>query len=190
MRQAPVRRAIVIANAMACLGTLASPAAAQPESAALLRALNLAGYAQSEFAPAFDGITADGRRVSSSRLRGSVVLLTFWATWCVPCRDELRLLEELHRDLGPAGLVIVGINARENAPAVVDYARALGLTFSLLLDEPGMVSASYGVVGLPTSFLIARDGRAIARAIGAREWTSKPARVLIGLLLADRPPRK
>jgi peroxiredoxin len=85
---------------------------------------------------------------------------------------------------------LVGINAREDAPAVVDYARALRLTFSLLLDERGIVSASYGVVGLPTSFLIARDGRAIARAIGAREWTSDPGRALIGALLADRAPGK
>jgi peroxiredoxin len=181
---------IVAAAAFAGAVLLSTPAAAQSDHAGQLRALNLAGYPPHELAPVFTALTAEGRRLSLVGLRGHVVVLTFWATWCEPCRDEMRLLEELHRDLGGTGLVIVGVTFRESTAAIAGYARSLSLTFPLASDERGEVSRTYGVVGLPTTFVIARDGRAIARAVGVREWTSDAARALVRALLAEAGPRR
>jgi peroxiredoxin len=65
----------------------------------------------------------------------------------------------------------------------------LDLTFALVLDPDGKINTSYGVVGLPTTFLVARDGRAVALAVGPREWTSPAARAIIEALLAESAPR-
>ena len=95
------------------------------------------------------------------------------------------MFERLHREFGAQGLSVVGINAREGATAVRVYAKELGLTFPLILDPRGTINAAYGVIGLPTTFLIGRDGRPIALAIGPREWNGEPARALIQALLAE-----
>jgi len=150
-----------------------------------MHALKLSGYARDERAPEFVTLSADGRRVSLTDLRGRVVILTFWASWCEPCRDELPLFEALHRDHADGGLVVVGVNSRERPAIITEYARAHRLTFPLARDEAGTVSQMYGVVGLPTTFVIGRDGRAIARAIGPRDWASDPARALVRSLLSE-----
>jgi peroxiredoxin len=93
--------------------------------------------------------------------------------------------ETLHRRFGARGLVIVGVNVREATAASRDYARALRLTFPLVLDPDGAVTALYGVIGLPTTFLIGRDGRAVALAVGLREWGSPAALDIAESLLAD-----
>ena len=98
-------------------------------------------------------------------------------------------LERLHRELAPRGLAVVGINAREDREAVRRYAKDLDLTFTLVLDPDGTINAAYGVVGLPTTFVIGRDGRAVALAVGPREWASVPARAIIEALLAEPGPR-
>ncbi len=168
---------------------LATPAAGQhiPD---LLRALDLGGYPPGERAPEFSGRTADGKRLSLAGLRGKVVIVTFWATWCPPCREEMTLFERLHRELATEGLAIVGINAREEGVAIREYANALGLSFPLILDPQGEIQGAYGVIGLPTAFLIARDGRAVARAIGPRDWGGPQARALLRALLLEPGARK
>lgn len=178
-----MRRAIAASAVLAGLVLLAAPAIAQTEDG--LRALGLAGYTKNERPPGFTALTAEGRPLSMSGLRGKVVLLTFWATWCQPCRDEMPMFERLHRDLGDLGLVVVGVNAREDAAPILEYARAHDLSFVLAVDPDGKVGAAYGVVALPTTFVIARDGRAVARAIGARAWGSDSARMLLRRLLAE-----
>ena len=121
-------------------------------------------------------------------LRGKVVLMNFWATWCAECRPEMPVLERLHRELAPQGFAVIGINAREGSEVIRRYASALGLTFPLVLDRDGKINSLYGVVGLPTTFLVGRDGRAVALAVGPREWASTPARSLIQALLAEPAP--
>jgi thiol-disulfide isomerase/thioredoxin len=156
--------------------------------APLLKPLDLVGYASHTVPPHFIGGTIDARRVSTVDFRGKVVLVNFWATWCAECRPEMPMLEGLHRDFGPQGLVVIGVNAREQKDAVRRYAGSLGLTFPLVLDPDGKINALYGVVGIPTTFLIGRDGRAVAFAVGPRAWASQPARALVQALLAEPAP--
>jgi len=179
----------VAGSLLALVTILATPAAGQQDTD-LLRALDLGGYQPGERPPEFIGRTVDGKRLSLAGLRGRVVLVTFWATWCPPCREEMSLLESLHRGLATEGLAVVGVNVREEGAAILEYAGALGLTFPLFLDPQGEIQSAYGVIGLPTTFLIARDGRAVARAIGSRDWGGPQARALIRALLMEPGERK
>lgn len=156
--------------------------------AQLLKPLDLVGYPPRTAPPHFSGGTVDMRRISTMDLRGKVVLVNFWATWCTECRPEMPVLEGLHRELAPQGFIVIGVNAREERGAVRRYALELGLTFPLVLDPDGTINARYGVVGIPTTFLVGRDGRAVAFAVGPRAWASPEARVLIQALLAEPAP--
>jgi peroxiredoxin len=151
----------------------------------LLSALNLGGYAPGERAPSFAGHTMHGPRLSLGDVRGKVVILTFWATWCPPCRTDLTSLEDLHRRLGSQHLAVIAVNVQEPSAVVRKYIEGLSLTFAVLADPRGEIQRSYGVIGLPTTFLIARDGRAVARAIGPRDWAGLPSRELVQALLDD-----
>lgn len=150
-----------------------------------LEPLDLRAYPAGTRPPEFNARTLEGEAVSLFALRGRVVLLNFWATWCRECRAEMPAFERLHRELGPNGLTILGVNVREGAEAVRRYADELRLTFPLVVDPSGDIGTRYGVVGLPTTFLIRRDGGAVALAIGPREWGSTPGRAVILELLAE-----
>jgi peroxiredoxin len=166
------------------LGNSLSPAAGGPLAPAQLASLDLRPYPRETTPPEFSLRTLEGRTVSLAGLRGQVVLLNFWATWCLECRPEMPALETLHRRFGARGLAVVGVNTREGPMVVRNYVRELHLTFPLLLDSDGTVTRRYGVIGLPTTFLFGRNGRAVALAVGAREWASAAAVEIVETLLA------
>ena len=169
---------------------LSLPAMGQPLTAGLLDSLNLSGYPPGTKPPDLAGHTLEGRRVSLADLQGRVVLLNFWASWCQECRPEMSAFEQLHRDFAAQGLTVLGVNVREGTPAIRRYAKELSLTFPLVLDRKGEIAMSYGVIGLPTTFIIGKDGRAVAHAIGARAWGAPPARAIIQALLAEPVAQK
>ncbi len=111
-------------------------------------------------APDFTLTAIDGVTVRLSDLRGKVVLLNFWATWCPPCEAELPDLNALHRDYAEAqGFTVVGIDMEEAPADVSAFAEARGLIYPLLLDTDGVVTNDrFGVRSLPTSMIIDRDG--------------------------------
>ncbi|MGQ9489217.1 MAG: TlpA family protein disulfide reductase [Anaerolineae bacterium] len=111
-------------------------------------------------APDFALPTADGQMVRLKDLRGQVVLLNFWATWCPPCKAEMPDLDALHREYGARHrFTVLGINMEENAEVVAGFAQQRGITFPLLLDTDGRVSNKLFVVrSLPTSMIIDREG--------------------------------
>jgi len=171
---------------MVALMTVVGALAVEPPALTeLLKALNLSGYPSVMQPPDFSGLTADGQKVSLAGLSGRVVLLNFWASWCLECRPEMPAFERLHREFSIQGLAVVGINAREGTSTIREYAKELGLTFPLISDPKGAINAAYGVIGLPTTFLIGRNGRPVALAVGPREWASTPARAIIQALLAE-----
>ena len=165
------------------------PARAESAVPSLLKPLDLVAYRSRTTPPPFSGGTIDARQISMTDLRGKVVLLNFWASWCAECRPEMPVLERLHRELARQGLAVIGINAREETDTARRYARELGLTFPLVLDRDGKINTLYGVVGLPTTFLIGRDGSAVAFGLGPREWAGAPARALFKALLSEPAPR-
>jgi peroxiredoxin len=114
-------------------------------------------------APAFSAQDLDGRTISLSGLRGRPVLLTFWATWCQPCREELPLVAAAYRDHQSQGLAVVAVDyGNESAETVRAFWNQMGLMPSPVLDPDGKIADAYGVglqvTGLPVSVFIARDG--------------------------------
>ena len=168
-----------------------SPFAGFPATLAdLLTAFDLASYARHMRAPVFRATTTTEQPVALTALQGQVVLLNFWATWCIECRPELRGLQQLHHDLASRGLAVLGVNAGEDFTVIQRYTRNLGVTFPLLLDPQQAISQLYGVAGVPTTFLLGRDGRTVALAVGARDWQSPAARRILDVLLAEPAPPK
>ena len=100
----------------------------------------------------------DGSPVDLGRLRGHVVVLNFWASWCQPCRDEAPIFaEELHRHAAQ-GLRIVGVNSQDFASDARDFAATFHIRYPLVHDGSNDVTTRWGVSGFPATFVIARDG--------------------------------
>jgi peroxiredoxin len=184
---APFRSQVLAWGCLALVSMLAPVTASQLPVTSLLESLSLSPYPHNTKPPEFNGQTLGGPTVSLASQQGKVVLLTFWASWCRDCRSEMPMFEQLHRDFAAQGLTILGVNVREGTRTIRRYADELDLTFSLVLDPKGTITASYGVIGLPTTFLIGRDGRPVALAIGPRHWDAAPARAIIQRLLAEPP---
>jgi len=126
-------------------------------------------------APALKLPDEEGKKIwRLSELRGKVVLVNFWATWCPPCRKELPSMERLWRQFKDAGLVVLGVNVGETGDQVFAFSNGLEtpLTFPLLLDEDSKVAQSWPVTGLPTTYLVDKQGRIAFGAIGGREFDS------------------
>ena len=131
----------------------------------------------------FDLESLQGGRVRLSSLKGSVVFLNFWATWCPPCREEMPSMERLYSKFAGVGLRIVAVDLQESRRDVEAFVREFGLTFQVLLDPAGQVGSAYGVRGLPTTFLINRDGLLVAGRIGGQEWDTPAVTVVLEKLL-------
>jgi thiol-disulfide isomerase/thioredoxin len=111
------------------------------------------------FAPNFTLRDLDGNALSLSGLRGRVVLLDFWATWCGPCRMQMPHLEKLHREFGGRGLVVIGINVAEPQDLVRRFLDANRFTFTALLDPNGVVAGRYRAHFIPTTVFIDAQGK-------------------------------
>lgn len=109
-------------------------------------------------APDFTLETVDGDSVTLSDLRGQVVVLNFWATWCPPCRAEMPALEEVYTARRDDGLVVLAVDQAEPADLVTDFRDELNLSFPLLLDPGYVVSDEYRINLLPSTFFIDRNG--------------------------------
>jgi len=177
-----------IGSGLLALAAHGVASAEQPAIASLLKPLDLRGYPAGVRPPHFTAPTLDDRTLDLAGLRGRVVILNFWASWCLECRPELPVFEQLHRELGPRGLVVIGVNNREDSTTVRRYAGELGLSFPIVLDPDGKVNALYGVIGLPSTFLLGRDGRAVALAVGPREWAGASGRAIFDAMLAEPMP--
>ena len=139
-------------------------------------------------APALTLVDVHGRQVSLQDYRGKVVFLNFWATWCVPCREEMPALEELHQTFHPQGLVILAVNFREGLEPIKAFVVQRQLSFPILLDPSGAVFRAYTAIGLPTAYLISREGRLLAHSVGSRDWRRVEGKDLIRALLTGGSP--
>ncbi len=127
----------------------------------LLSSVLLAGItarAVSGVAPDFALQSRDGETVSLAQLRGQVVMINFWATWCGPCREEMPHLEALHQRYAALGFTLLGINVEENSEDAEEWLEEMPVSFSILFDPENYVSELYDVVAMPSTVLVDRQG--------------------------------
>lgn len=124
--------------------------------------------AAGDAAPAYGARSLDGDSVSLTQLRGNAVLLNIWATWCIPCRQEMPALDSLQREYGARGLKVVGVSIDEaGADAQVrEFLRERTIGFTVLRDPDERVTRTFRTSGVPESFLLDREGRIVRRWIG------------------------
>ena len=125
-----------------------------------------------------------GGNTTLSSLRGKVVVLNFWATWCPPCRVEMPSMETLYQRYKDQGLEMLAVNLRENRNVVQQFIQRYGYTFPIPLDLDGMVSSRYGIEAIPTTFIIDRDGVIIGRVVGSIYWDTPQVFAAFDLLLS------
>jgi cytochrome c-type biogenesis protein len=132
------------------------------------KAASAANAATAKAAPEVELKTLDGQPFRLSDLRGRVVLLNFWATWCVPCRAEIPELNALQRDLAARGFSVVGVSTHDTAGDVRDFQQDLPQDYTVLLGTTE-AQTKFGVVPLPTTFIIDRQGRIRQTILGERK---------------------
>jgi thiol-disulfide isomerase/thioredoxin len=169
---------------MIAISSGATEAATQGQLAA---ALGIVHPDQEMKAPAVVGTDLEGHSLRLEDFRGRVVFLNFWATWCIPCRQEMPAMERLYRDFKARGLVVLAVNFQEDPEEVKAFVRDLKLTIPVVLDPAGAAATAYLVRGLPATFLIDRNQLVSGRAIGPREWDGENGRAYIQALLGKTP---
>ncbi len=147
--------------------------------------------------PQADGFslsTVDGAVISLDDYAGKFVLLNFWAAWCAPCRREMPSLSNIHDQFTGKGLEVVGVHVGPSLADVRNFLDKVPVNFTVLIDKD-MSLASWGVLGLPTTFLINPDGRLVYKVTGERQWDSPEivefltgVMVSHGHLMADESP--
>jgi peroxiredoxin len=139
-------------------------------------------------APAFRLQALGGTSVDLASLRGKVVVLNFWATWCPPCVQEMPSLERLYRALGASGLAVVGVAVDDSEADVRAFVARSGITFKVLRDPGATVAAgSYRATGYPETFVLDRQGRILKVFVGPAEWDTADALGYFRGLLAASP---
>jgi peroxiredoxin len=128
-----------------------------------------------------------GPPVVLAELRGRVVLVNFWATWCKPCEDEMPAMEGLYRGLAGQGFELLAVSVDAGDPEVAAFRDRLALSFPILRDPDRQVAMRYQSLRFPESWLIGPDGVVVARFIGPREWDAPEYAERIRTLLVAAP---
>ena len=143
--------------------TLAFPA----QAARVMKA-----YEQPRQAPAFELPAVDGSSRQLADYRGRYLLVNFWAVWCSPCVKEMPSMQQAFDTLKDDGLAMVAIHVGPSVEGAKKFADDLGLSFDIVVDEQ-MALAKWQVQALPTTFLVDREGRIVAEALGDRDWAGE-----------------
>jgi thiol-disulfide isomerase/thioredoxin len=170
------RRALLAAALAAPLSApLFAPLSARAEGA-------LAPWTGAPSLP-IDLLRPDGAPLTLTDLRGKVVLVNFWATWCAPCVAEMPSLQRLRDMLGADGFEVLGVNLREGPARIDAFTQQTGVRFPIVRDTDGAVARAWGARIFPSSYVIDRTGRVRYVLAGEADWTSPALVATIRALL-------
>jgi thiol-disulfide isomerase/thioredoxin len=174
---------VTLMSVVVLVGAVAASAGGSSEA---MKALQIIEPSARTAPPDFAFPTLQGKPLSIRELKGKVVLVNFWATWCVPCQWEMPLMEKLYQSYKAKGFVIAAISLDQQGAAVVEpFVKERKLTYPVLLDPRLEGARQFGVRGLPATLVIGADGYVKGTTYGPREWDGPEARTLIEALLKD-----
>ena len=154
---------------------------------ALLLGVVLLARRGPKLAPDFAVTDLSGRTVRLSALRGKVVLLNLWTTWCAPCVEEMPSMERLWTSLKSDDFALLAVSQDEDGRRAVEpFVAKMKLSFPVFLDPEHEVGDRYGVWGYPETFVIDRNGRVVERVIGPRDWATPESVGALRALIAAR----
>ena len=166
--------------ALAAMTRTTTPSSDPPAAVtALPKELDLIRPSQVKRVEDFTLENADGGTFQLSEHRGKVVFINFWATWCPPCREEMPAMERLFQRSQKGDLVMLAVSVDADPRAVAQFLNEQHFTFTVGLDPKMELANTYGVRALPASFIVDRQGRLAALALGPRAWDSPAAHVLV-----------
>ena len=151
----------------------------------LVRELDLIRPSRSKRAEDFTVALLRGETLKLREQRGKAVMINFWATWCLPCREEMPAMERLYRRHRERGFVLLAVSVDTDASLVRPFLEQHKLTFPVTLDAKMDLANTYGVRALPSSFLVDRHGYLAALALGPRAWDNRAAHALVEGMLAQ-----
>jgi cytochrome c-type biogenesis protein len=132
----------------------------------IAQAIPVIGLNVGDLAPDFETLTDTGAPIRLSDMRGQVVLLNFWATWCPPCEKEMPEFEQAFTNHQAEGFTILAVNNGETVAKVQEFRAEYALSFPLIMDQQALINRQYGIRNYPSTFIIDRDGRIIFRTFG------------------------
>ena len=127
-----------------------------------------------------------GNILSAEDLQGKVLFVNFWASWCPPCKEEMPSIEALFRDMnGKSDFRMITILYKDGYNDGAGYVKRNGYTFPVYADQGGAAARSFGVTGVPETYLLDKNGQVRKRVLGPAEWNSQQAKDLINSLLDE-----
>lgn len=181
------RRWRLLAATLLLLGITWTWASRVPTSGGSATATATAAPGPYEGAPApdFTLATADGQSLGLTDLRGQVVILNIWASWCGPCRLEMPAIERFYQAQRQRGVEVLAVNStfQDSEENAQNFARELGLTFPIVFDRDGAVTRRYQIHGLPTTFVL--DRRGVIRSVTIGGTTAAALQSIVDPLLAE-----
>lgn len=180
----------VLALAVSGVGAYFSLRAAEENKPVLRREFVFPVHAAPRPLPELAFEDGEGRRRTLADFRGKIVLLNVWATWCVPCREEMPALDRLQQKLGGPGFEVVAMSIDADGPAAVkSFYDEIGIqALAIYVDPKSRATANLAILGIPTTLLIDRQGREIGRRTGPAQWDGAEAvRMIEGHLNVAKP---
>ena len=129
----------------------------------------------------------EGKQFDLKTMRGRVLVVNFWATWCEPCRDEMPSLERLRAKLAGKPFEVITVNFGEGAEKIAEFLGKEKVTLPVLLDPQKETAGDWGVRGLPMTFLVDAKGRVRYSVFGARDWSEGSSLALVEKLVGEAP---
>lgn len=116
--------------------------------------------------PDFELTTFDGRTLRSAELRGHVLVVNFWASWCQPCAEEAAILEQVYREVREEGVIFLGVNYVDTEPEALAYLKTFGVTYPNGPDRGTRLAQAFRIRGVPETYIMNSEGIVVARKIG------------------------
>lgn len=122
-------------------------------------------------APTFSLYDLNDKQHKLEDYHGKVIIVNFWATWCPPCRQEFPSMDQAYKQLQKDDIVMLAIDVGEDGDTIFDFTADYPVTFPILMDMDANITQQYGVIGLPTTYIIDPQGRLAYQVVGTRDWT-------------------